>query len=353
MMKNHFKRSFSLYSLGLIILFTTCGKKAVKRMEEYNGYAQGTTFHIVYDESSSKQEIEEGINKIFQAMDRSLSLYDSTSFISRANRMKDTVMEVDEYFYQVFEKSKTVYRLSNGAFNPAIYPLIRYWGFGTGKIEHPEETRTATIDSLKAISRFEDCYVLQKDGKYLFIKKNKYVQLDFNAIAQGYTVDVIAEFLDKRGIQNYMIEVGGEVRARGVNGKYEIWKIGIDKPVGKDEPRSLIAIARLHNKALATSGSYRKFYEKNGVKFSHTIDPITGYPVQHSLISASIFAPTCAEADAYATACMVMGPEKCKAWISNLPDVSAYLIFGNYKGEWNTWLSDDLKDQLEMLKEGM
>jgi thiamine biosynthesis lipoprotein len=328
-----------------------CGKKPIKRMDEYNGYAQGTTFHIVYDETSSKQEIEDGINKIFKDIDKSLSLYDSSSYISKANRMKDTVMEVDEYFYQVFEKSKLVYRQSQGAFNPAIYPLIRYWGFGTEKIEHPEETPSTVIDSLKALCRFDDCYIMQKDSKFLFIKKNKQVQLDFNAIAQGYTVDVIAEFLDKKGIQNYMIEVGGEVRAKGVNKNYEPWKIGIDKPVDKDKPRSLIAIARLQDKALATSGSYRKFYEKNGVKFSHTIDPFTGYPVQHSLISASVFAPTCAEADAYATACMVMGPEKCKTWISSMPNVSAYLIYGNYKGEWNTWLSDNLKDQLEMLKE--
>ena len=343
--------SFFLYALSMLLVISACGKKPVKRMEEYNGYAQGTTFHIVYDKTSSKQDIEEGINKIFKDIDKSLSLYDSTSFISKANRMNDTVMEVDEYFYQVFEKSKTVYRQSEGAFNPAIYPLIRYWGFGSDKIEHPERTPASTIDSLKTLCRFDDCYMMQKDSKFLFIKKNKQVQLDFNAIAQGYTVDVLAEFLDKKGVQNYMIEVGGEVRAKGVNKNYEPWKIGIDKPVEKDEPRTLIAIARLQDKALATSGSYRKFYEKNGVKFSHTIDPFTGYPVQHSLISASVFVSTCAEADAYATACMVMGPEKCKTWISSMPNVSAYLIYGNYKGEWNTWLSDNLKDQLEMLKE--
>lgn len=332
------------------MIISACDKKPVKRMEEYNGYAQGTTFHIVYDQPSSKQEIEEGINKIFKDIDKSLSLYDSSSFISKANRMNDTVIEVDEYFFQVFEKSKTVFRQSDGAFNPAIYPLIQYWGFGAGKIEYPEETPPTTIDSLKALCRFEDCFMIQKDSKFLFIKKNKLLQLDFNAIAQGYTVDVIAEFLDNKEIQNYMIEVGGEVRAKGVNKKYEIWKIGIDKPVEKNERRSLIAIARLDNKALATSGSYRKFYEKNNVKYSHTIDPFTGYPVQHSLISVSVFANTCSEADAYATACMVLGPEKCKTWISSLPNVSAYLIFGNYKGEWNTWLSDNLKNQLEMLK---
>ncbi|MCZ2442785.1 MAG: FAD:protein FMN transferase [Flavobacteriales bacterium] len=319
-------------------------------MSAFNGYVQGTTFHITYDFCEDAERVQKDIDSLFRVIDESMSLYDSTSLLSKVNRMTDTAIMVDEHFYNVFTLSKKINRESEGAFNPALYPLIQYWGFGAGNIPFPEQTPIRTIDSLKALCDFSGFSMEVRNDGYLLIKRKPYLRLDFNAIAQGYTVDVIADYFQLSGIENYMIEVGGEVRTAGVNHENKPWRIGIDKPVAPDQPRELIAIANLSNRSLATSGSYRKFYMKNGTKYSHTIDPGTGYPVQHNLISVSFFAPTAAEADGYATACMVMGMEKAKAMIKEIVNADIYLIYADYKGNLQMYMSDNLRDSLEMLK---
>ena len=170
--------------------------------------------------------------------------------------------------------------------------------------------------------------------------------LDFNAIAQGYTVDVLADFFESNGIENYLIEWGGEIKARGKNHDEQWWKIGIDKPVENIDEREIEAVIELKNMALATSGSYRKFYEKDGIKYSHTIDPKTGYPVQHSLLSATVLANDCMTADAYATAFMVMGMEKARVFLKDNKDLDldVYFIYSTEAGVWKTYYSKDLEE---------
>lgn len=331
-------------SIFAVVFLLSCGgRKTSREMINYNGYAQGTTFSITYDKSAG--DLSSEIDAVFQRIDASMSLYIDGSLISRING-NDSIGSIDDDFRFVFNLSKRIYEESEGAFDPTVYPLIQFWGFDKEKFIRPEKIDAVLIDSLKKHVGFGK-WKLDKGG----IHKPYLASIDFNAIAQGYTVDIIATVLDQHSVLNYMVEVGGEVRVKGINPEGKLWKIGIDKPIDNPETRELIAIARLDDEALATSGSYRKFYEKDGIKYSHTIDPATGYPVTHSLVSVSVFAPTCAEADAYATAFMVMGVEKTKSFVASKPELSVYLISTNYKGDWQTWMSDGLKDKLEMLKE--
>lgn len=329
----------------VIVLLVSCGGRKPKReVFTYSGYAQGTTFSIIYDKNPG--DLKKEIDKIFADIDASMSLYKEQSLICRFNR-NDSVTQADAYFTDVFNLSKKIYTETEGAFDPTVFPLVKLWGFDKSQYLTPHVIDSMRIDSLRRLLGFNDIALV--NGKP--VKKRNGVMLDFNGIAQGYTVDVIAGMLDKFSVANYMIEVGGEVRAKGVNPEGEEWKIGIDKPLENADTRELIAIVKLSNMALATSGSYRKFYIKDGVKYSHTIDPFTGYPVKHSLISVSVLAPTCAEADAYATAFMVMGTEKTKEFISRHPSLNVYLISSNYKGDWVTWMSDGLKEKLTVIKD--
>ena len=180
------------------------------------------------------------------------------------------------------------------------------------------------------------------------IKADPNISLDVNAIAQGYSVDVVCRYFDKLGFDNYLVEIGGEVRGKGTK-EGALWKIGIDKPVDNNmlPGEDLEAVIRISDRALATSGNYRKFYIENGIKYSHEIDPKTGYPAKNTLLSATILAGDCAMADGIATACMVMGTEKTIDFINKHPEFSAYLVYSDEKGNFKTWTSDNLKKFIE------
>jgi thiamine biosynthesis lipoprotein len=327
------------FAAGVSFLLSNCGNQPYKPMAEYSGYAQGTTFHIVCD--SSGKELDREIEQLFKEIDYSMSLWDSTSIISHLNKSK-TGFWVDEHFYTVFE--------TGGAFNPAVYPLVQLWGFGAERFSEDSVTeKNVRANSLLPWTRFTDFTLSEtvRDSagkKYRWLSK-KYPEnkLDFNGIAQGYTVDLLCGFLDKKGIDNYMVEVGGEVRAKGVNRQMKPWQIGIDKPTQEGETRVIQAIVNLENKSLATSGNYRKFYEKDGKKFSHTIDPATGKPAENMLLSTSVFAPTAAEADAYATAFMVMGAGKATEFLRSRKQLSAYLISAGFGDDFQIWMSPELE----------
>ena len=231
--------------------------------------------------------------------------------------------------------------MTNGAFNPAIFPLVNYWGFYNNSKKNASIKQTA-IDSLLNIISFNDssfCLVndtVSKEGEVFqiapfFYKINPNSKLDFNAIAQGFSVDVIAEFLVEKGLNNYMVEIGGEVRVSGFNPDGDLWKIGVDQPVENSSPgeNDFEFIVSLNNVSLATSGNYRKFYEKNGIKYSHTINPSSGYPVNHSLLSVTVVAKQAAYADAFATSFMVMGVEQSLAFILKHPELelAAYFVY--------------------------
>lgn len=317
-------------------------------MHTVSGYAQGTTFQVTYD--STAGHLEEEIQQLFRIMDAACSLYDSSSAIVRVNGAADRA-RVDTLFASVFSLSRSVYEETGGAFNPAIYPLVRLWGFGPDGAEPTSAKAVPSGDSLAALIRFEDFNLDTVNGEIWCIKRKPFLQLDFNGIAQGYTVDLLCGLLEARGAKNYLVEVGGEVRARGLNPEGKPWRIGIEKPTEDNRERQLYAIANLSDKALATSGNYRKYYVKDGLRYSHTIDPFTGRPVSHNLLSVSVFTQSCARADALATAFMVLGNTKTLEWLRRHPDVDVYMISSGYQNTYLTYASEGIKSRLEAVRD--
>lgn len=337
-----------IYCFFISLFFISCGgdkKKNDDAKLEYElaGNAQGTTFVVKYI-SDDSLDVSPEVEIIFDRMDQQLSTYIDSSVNSVFNNTRDTfrvLLPTDTLFRAVFYKSKEVYEKSDGAFNPAVMPLVKYWGFSREEMI-PDKIDSVKVDSLLQYTDFSQCSF--KIIRPLGIRLQKNMQLDFNGIAQGYTVDLICEMLEKKNIHNYMVEIGGEVRAKGRNKSGKLWNIGIDKPVDNNKDHQLQAIIPLENRSLATSGNYRKFYVKDGIKYSHTIDPYTGFPVQHNLLSASVLAPDCATADAYATIFMVYGVEKTKIFLKENPDLKldVYLIFSDESGNFKTWASEGI-----------
>jgi len=329
----------SIVLLLLAILTDSCSKKEPV-FENFRGFTQGTNYSIVYEKKRriSSSEIKNEVENILSDFDLSLSLYKDSSIISRINRNEDVV--IDSYFEEAFIISRQVYELTSGAFDITVGPLVKAWGFG------PEETKNFTESKRDSLLRLVGMdKVSLQNGR--IIKSDPGINLDLNAIAQGYSVDVLCRYFDGLGISNYLIEIGGEVRGKGTRAGAD-WRIGIDKPVDNNMSpgQTLEAIIRISSKALATSGNYRKFYIENGIKYSHTIDPATGYPAKNTLLSATIIADDCATADAVATACMVMGKEKSIDFIHSHPQFEAYFIFSDESGNFRTWISDNLKDHI-------
>ena len=322
------------------LLFLGCvDNQTIKEEIKVEGYAQGTTYHITYI-SFDGVNYQRSIDSLLIEIDNSLSTYQDRSIISKFNQ-SDSIQVMDNMFLAVFNNAKTVYQLSEGAFDPTIAPIVNAWGFGFKNLANTDST---FIDSLMQYVNFNEVIIVDS----LVVKSNPYVMLDFNAIAQGYSVDVLSEFLETKGITNYMVEVGGEIRVKGKNHSDTLWRIGIDKPIENNTNRELQAIINLDNIALATSGNYRKYYEKNGMKYSHTIDPQTGYPVQHNLLSATVLAPTCAMADAYATTFMVLGLEKSKKLLEELDGVEALLIYVDEKNKMSTFSTKEISNFIEL-----
>jgi thiamine biosynthesis lipoprotein len=334
-----------LFLLTLFILSceSNLDKKANHRYYEINGSAQGTSFTIVYEDSSSR-DFSYKIDSLLKQIDDQLSTYDSSSFISKFNSQNKFSHEVDgnDLFIECFNRSKYFHKTTNGYFNPAIFPLVEYWGFhNSNKVDIDT---IYIIDSILPLIQLDDINIISntKNAK-IITKKNKNSKLDFNAIAQGYSVDLVAAFLNSNAVENYMVEIGGEVTARGINSKGNIWRIGIERPVegsftGEFGFQKIIS---LDNKSLATSGNYRKFKNINGIKVSHTINPLTGFSVINNLLSVSVITDYAADADALATSLMAMGMNNSIKFINEYEDttVKVYFIYdslGTY-GEWSNF----------------
>lgn len=291
---------------------------------QLEGKAQGTTFHITYYDSLSR-DFSRPVDSLFRLIDRSMSLWDSTSIISRFNRNEAGTV-ADEHFTAVFRRAQEVSEATEGVFDITVGPLVKAWGFSYKKGLPPPDS--AQVDSLRQLCGFHK--IRLENG--VLIKSDPRMEVDMNAIAQGYTVDVIAHFLEQNGVRNYMVEIGGEVRTAGQNDKGEAWQIGIDKPSEEETAgRPLQAVVALSGKSLATSGSYRKFVVRDGKKFSHAIDPRTGYPITHRLLSVSVIAGDCTAADAYATAFLVMGMENIFE-IAQKQGLELYCVYTDEKG---------------------
>ncbi|MGF1586655.1 MAG: FAD:protein FMN transferase [Bacteroidales bacterium] len=311
-----------LFLLILIAVFlVSCEGDQQRKFLYLQGFTQGTSYHIAYN-SPDSIDYHDQIRIIFDEIDYSMSTYNPESVISGINR-NDPGVVADDYFISVFERAREISALTGGAFDITVAPLVNAWGFGFKEMEN---VTPALIDSLLHFVGLEKVGL---DENMEVVKKHPDIMIDMNAIAKGYTVDVVAEFFDDKGVTDYMIEIGGEIRLKGANRNNQLWRIGIDKPV--DDPtdisRELEEVLHLTGTSLATSGNYRRYYEKDGQRFAHTIDPVSGYPVQHNLLSATVIAPTCMDADAFATAFMVMGLEKSMEMANSNPELEAYFIY--------------------------
>lgn len=342
--------------LGLILLLTlnSCEEEHPNHFPqlryEIHGEAQGTTYNIVYftdDTMVSKNQIDSVLDEI----DLAASVWVHNSLISNFNNSKDSIFvipsQTNSFFVDNFLMCKEVYANTNGAYNPTVGELVNAWGFG---FKNRENMDSVLVDSLLLSVGFSDhqMKLISTDTLISIRKNNPNTQLDYNGIAQGYSVDVLGDYFKSSGIYNYMIEVGGELKANGRKSDGSFWKIGIDEPTGQNMERRLAATIKLDNMAIATSGNYRKFYEKDGVKYAHTIDPVSGFPVQHSLLSVTVVMPNCGLADAYATSFMVMGFEEAKQMIESNPDlgIDAYFIYTDSHGNYQTFLTSGLKRNL-------
>lgn len=326
--------------LFVLIVLVVVGFAARKKNAEYqhdSGLVFGTSYNITYQ---SNDNLKPEIEKVLAEVDASLSPFNEKSVITHVNR--NEAVTLDDHFITVFRLSSEIYKDTEGAFDITVAPLVNAWGFGFKNGTMPDKQ---AIDSLKQFVGFDK--VKLQDGK--IIKTDDRLMLDCSAIAKGYGVDAVAKMLKSKGINNFMVEIGGEIVASGENPKGAPWRIGVSKP--EDDSVSVSndiqGIINISDKAMATSGNYRNFYYKGGKKYAHTIDPKTGCPVQHSILSATVVSDECAKADAYATAFMVMGLEKAKAVLARHKDMMAYFIYSDDKGNNKVWYSPSLKANLE------
>lgn len=311
---------YKLLFLLLLIVGTVLIIRQQRAMpyQHDNGFVFGTVYNITYQcEDNLKTEIEAAL----QQVDGEFSMFNDTSTVARHNR-GEKVSESPMY-KEVYKLAQTVHQETDGAFDITVAPLVNAWGFG---FKHEQMPTKHQVDSLLRIRS----------------------QFDFSAIAKGYGSDVVARLLRRRGVTNFMVEIGGEIVTQGISERRLPWKIGVTKPT--DDSLSvngeLQTVLNITDIAMATSGNYRKFYYKDGQKYAHTIDPKTGYPVQHSLLSATVLAKDCATADAYATSFMVLGVERAKAVLEKHPELMAYFIFARPDGTNDVWFSPSLQDKI-------
>ena len=327
-------RSLILSAFVVILFLSSCGTQQHEpRFVNIRGVVFGTYYSVSYY-CDKGDDYSEAIDSIFNAVNQSMSYYIPNSTISKINRNETN--QADEHFLIVLNRSLEIAEQTGGAFDPTISPLVNAWGFG---FEDRLRMTPALIDSLKQIVGYQKVSVA---GNRI-IKAIPEIQFDFNAIAKGYASDIAGQLLESKGIDTYMVEIGGDLIARGLKPDNTPWRIGLERPA-----RDIYAeqeweyMVEMHDRALATSGSTRKYYEEGGQRFSHTIDPFTGRPVTHNLLSVSVFADDCMTADAFATAFMVMGLEQSKEFIQKRDDIQAFFIYSDNGEDYGTYTTEGL-----------
>jgi len=318
--------NYKVLFLGLVVLFLSCTPKENVKNQTW-GNALGTTYSIIYI-SDESLDYQQEIDSVFQVLNQSMSTYIPTSDISKINDGDSTVV-VDDMFKEVFDISSEVHKASNGYFDPTVGVLANAWGFGPGEQLELDSLR---VDSLLRYVGWEK---VRLNSDNTITKTHPSIRFDFNAVAKGYAIDRLGAMLDEKGIKNYLVEVGGEVLAKGKNldsGKQ--WTVGIDDPQ-VETGRQLKQIVSLEDAAMASSGNYRKFRvdSETGEKYVHTINPITGYTKNSNVLATSVVAKTCAVADAYATSFMAMDLEDSKQVLENHDELEAYIIYLDENGE--------------------
>lgn len=325
------KYQYSLLLSLTLALSCTSGSKQDYSYYQDQGEIFATGYHIKY---AYNRSLEEEILAELHKFDMSLNPFKENSIITKVNRNEP--VELDSFFLKVFRRSEEISRTTDGKFDITVSPLINAWGFG---FQNMDSVTPEIIDSLKEFVGFEKISV---DAKGNIIKTDPRVQINTSAIAKGYACDVIAELLESYGIENYMVEIGGEITAKGVNDKGECWRIGIDKPI--DDVTGMLhdlqVVLSLCNKSMATSGNYRNYYVKEGKKYAHTIDPVTGYPSQLDILGATVIADDCMTADAYATAFMAMGMKRSIETARTIPGLHYYFIYEKPDGSFGIEYSE-------------
>lgn len=327
----------------VFLLFLIVGSIYIIRQQNTMPYQHntgqifGTTYHITYQ---SNKDLHREILQRLQLVDQTFSTFNDESIISKINRNEP--VKLNQMFIEVFDLAKTVSKDTHGAFDITVAPLVNVWGFGFKSGTPPTK---AVIDSLRQLTGYEKVKLIGSKVR----KQDPRIMLDCSAIAKGYGSDVVAQYLRSRDVENFMIEIGGEIVVQGNSDKRLPWKIGVTKPTDDSTQTNneLQTVLNLSNTAMATSGNYRRFYYKNGKKYAHTIDPKTGYPVQHNILSATVLANTCAKADAYATSFMVLGLEKTQQVLQHHPDLMVYLIYADGQGKNKVWYSPSLKKAIQ------
>ncbi len=317
--------------IGLAVL-ASCGKQPEKVVLQ--GLAQGSYYAVTYYDEQNRN-FQREIDSIFHAVDMSVNLWVDSSIISKVNRNEEVAL--DSIFIDNFNIAQEAARLSDGYFDPTISPIVAAWGFS---YKSGDSLTPQLIDSLRQLVDYRNIRI--ENGKV--VKENPAMTLDFNAIAQGYTSDLIARFLESRGVKNFLVDTGGEIMARGEKPDGKPWIVGIEKPAeNMDSERIVQTRIALCDKGLVTSGSTRKYVERNGKRYSHCIDPKTGYPVEHQLLSVTVMAENSVWADALASICMVMGKERSLPLIQGMEGVEAYYIFVNDKNELETFATEGFR----------
>jgi len=302
------------------------------------GLVYGTIYHMTY-ESPNGENMKPEIDALLDTLGNSVSTFVPSSTISKVNKNEEPKLDPD--FLKVFNKAQQVSKITGGAFDVTVAPMVNAWGFG---FENKENITPELIDSLKQLVGYKKVHI--ENGK--FVKEHPNTMLDFSAIAKGYACDKVGEFLKMKGCKNYMVEIGGEVVAKGTNEEGDYWNIGISEPDDDElvSNQKLNAIVHLKDMALATSGNYRNFYVKDGVKYAHEINPKTGYPIQTSVLSTTVLAKDCMTADAFATAFMVCGLEKAEAIANADKNIEVYFIYSGKDGKFKEYISSGFKSLL-------
>jgi thiamine biosynthesis lipoprotein len=333
-----------LYSITLLLAIAAVWMYRNKDVEEpikVEGRTMGTTYHITYFDRRARV-FKNSIDSLLIVVNKSINNYDSTSEVSQFNKSKLGIAVRLPYLYPVIKKSQEIFDGSNGAFDPTVLPLVNAWGFGAGRQFDPDSSQ---VDSIRAYVGFEKI----KFTKDSLLKSHPNVQLDFGGIGQGYGADVISDFLKSKGITNMLVELGGEGVALGKNLKTgKLWQIGILDPNSTRENQFFKAYVSLTDKSFTTSGNYFNYHIIDGKKYSHTIDPDTGFPAQQAILSASIFTTDCITADAWGTAMMVMGHERSIELVKAHPELEVLLFYTNNEGKMDTFMTPGIRPFIKL-----
>lgn len=332
------KRLLKLFAVPLIfLLVSSCDRRSQELVQvTLRGNVFGTYYSIMYF-APGGINYQEQIDSIFVAFNRSMSFYDPNSVISNINNNK--IDTVDYFFEKVYLRALEIFHDTQGAFDPTVSPLVNAWGFG---FSDPKIMTDQVVDSLRSLIGMQRTNLQNRR----LTKEDPRIQFDFNAIAKGYAADVIANWLKSQGVNSFLVEIGGDLMVGNAKPDGTKWRVALEHPADEyDDPQEWFLYAEMENQAVTTSGNYRRYFELDGQRFSHTIDPSTGRPVTHNLLSASVFAADAITADAYATAFMVMGLDRARVFLENRTDIQAFFIYATGADSLSTFATPNLNIQ--------